>query len=54
MSENPGFTLPVTIPRMLHTGRPVTMAPENFYLAPEFSNWIRGFLSPYLHKKTGS
>jgi hypothetical protein len=24
------------------------MEPENFYLAPEFSNLIHGFLSPYL------
>jgi hypothetical protein len=26
------------------------MAPEHFYLAPEFSNLIHGFLSPYLQK----
>jgi hypothetical protein len=25
--------------------------PENFYLAPEFSNLIHGFLSPYVKKK---
>jgi hypothetical protein len=27
------------------------MAPENFYLAPEFLNLIHGFLSPYLQKQ---
>jgi hypothetical protein len=27
------------------------MAPENIYLAPEFSNLIHGFLNPYLQKK---
>jgi hypothetical protein len=27
------------------------MAPENFYLAPEFSNLIHDFFGPYLQKK---
>jgi hypothetical protein len=35
----------------MNTGRPVAMAPENFYLAPEFLNLDSWFSKPVFAKK---